>query len=94
LLLALGGWGLAPAAIAAEDDFGGLPKGPGQEDVYAICAACHSIKLVLQQRLSRADWDEALDYMVAEQAMEKLDAEDRKIVLDYLGKYLGRDAPR
>lgn len=32
--------------------------------------------------------------MVEEQAMNKLDADERNRILDYLGKYLGRDVPR
>lgn len=84
----------APPALAEEDEFQGLPKGPGQEQTFYTCSACHSIKLVLQQRMNRVDWDETLDYMVAEQAMDKMEPTERNVVLDYLGKYLGRDVPR
>jgi cytochrome c len=62
--------------------------------VFAYCGACHSLRLVLQQRLSRDTWDDTLVYMVEEQAMPEIDPPDRKLVLDYLGKYLGRDVPR
>lgn len=83
-----------PPALAERDEFQGLPKGPGQEETFYVCSACHSIKLVLQQRMNRVDWDETLDYMIAEQAMEKMEAAERKVVLDYLGEYLGRNVPR
>ena len=50
--LVLAGWELVPAAgrAAAQDDLGGLPKAPGQEEVFYLCNACHSIRLVTQQR--------------------------------------------
>lgn len=51
----LGGVAGAPLALAAEDEFQGLPKGPGQELTFYTCSACHSIRLVLQQRLTRVD---------------------------------------
>lgn len=90
----MGGVAGAPLAFAEEDEFQGLPKGPGQELTFYTCSACHSIKLVLQQRMTREDWDEALVYMVEEQAMNKLDSDERNQILDYLGKYLGRNVPR
>ena len=74
--------------------FGGLAAGKGREQVFAYCGACHSLRLVLQQRLSRDTWDDTLVYMVEEQVMPEIDPPDRKLVLDYLGKYLGRDVPR
>lgn len=95
LLPVFGGWGpWPPAAGAQEADIARLPEGPGRETVFYTCAACHSIRLVAQQRMDRVDWDETLHYMVEEQDMPEPDAEDRKILLDYLVKYLGRDVAR
>lgn len=65
-----------------------LPPGEGREEVEGICSACHSIRLVTQQRLSRDRWDELLDWMVAEQGMPELDDETRDKVLDYLADHL------
>ena len=62
-----------------------LPQGEGREEVFYLCSACHSIKTVVQQKLSREVWDKTLDYMVAEQGMPELDAEDRLKILNYLG---------
>ena len=50
--------------------------------------------MVLQQRLSREDWDETLVWMVEEQGMPQPDPEERKIILDYLGTYLSDKTPR
>ena len=89
LLLAM----VAPA-VAGDGDFGGLPPGPGREEVFALCDACHSIKLVTQQGLDRDGWDETLDYMTAEQGMPELEPGERKLILDYLAKNIGPDSRR
>ena len=94
--LTLAGWGLVSPVgrTAAEDDFGGLPEAPGQEEVFYLCNACHSIRLVTQQRLSRQRWDELLDWMVEEQGMAELAADDRAVILEYLTTHYGQDVPR
>ncbi len=79
---------------AEADSFGGLPVGPGQEDTYYACDQCHSIRLVLQQRLDRDSWDETLDWMVEEQGMTEPEPDLRALLLNYLSTYLGRDVPR
>ncbi len=58
------------------------------------CSPCHSIRLVVQQRLDRESWDETLTWMVEEQDMPELEAEDRALILDYLSTHLWREAPR
>ncbi|MYF85489.1 MAG: hypothetical protein F4178_02925 [Rhodospirillaceae bacterium] len=68
-----------------------MPPGEGRDEVFGYCSACHSMKLVTQQGLTRADWGEVLVYMVEEHEMAELDEEDEKLVLDYLGKFYGRD---
>ncbi|MGH6912583.1 MAG: aldehyde dehydrogenase [Geminicoccales bacterium] len=85
--------GAAPAR-AQEDAFGGLPDGPGQEATFYACNACHSVRLVTQQRLSRQRWDALLDWMVAKQGMAPLPPEERAVVLDYLAAQLNPDTPR
>lgn len=65
-----------------------LPQGEGREEVFYLCSACHSIKTVVQQKLSRDMWDKTLDYMVDEQGMPELGEEDRKIILDYLSSHV------
>lgn len=88
------GAGLAAATLAQEDEFGGLPDGPGQEATYYTCNACHSVRLVTQQRLPRRRWDQLLDWMVEKQGMAPLAAEERALILDYLGSHLNPDVPR
>jgi cytochrome c len=65
-----------------------LPEGKGREEVFYLCSACHSIRTVVQQRLSRDVWDETLDYMVEEQGMPVLEEEERVLILEYLGMHV------
>ncbi len=69
----------------------GLPLDVGREEVEIYCNACHSLRLVAQQGMTKDDWDELFVWMVEEQEMEKIPAEDRILVLDYLSKHLGID---
>lgn len=96
------GWGIFPPAApaaepaakaaepAAEDEWQDLPPGPGREDVFYICQACHSLAIVKQQGLDRASWNEVLAWMVKEQGMDPLEEKQRNLVLDYLATHYGR----
>lgn len=66
-----------------------LPEGIGKDETEAYCGACHSMRLVVQQGQTREGWDELLEYMVEEHAMEPLPVNDRKLVLDYLAENYG-----
>ena len=79
------------APAAEEDEYGGLPPGDGRDEVFGLCGACHSMKLVAQQGLSRSTWDEVLESMVEEHEMAELEPEDETLVLDYLAKFYGPD---
>ncbi len=71
-------------------DWAGLPPGPGREEVYYSCSACHSLMMVTQQGLSRDRWDETLDWMVEEQGMDEIsDLALRDLILDYLSTHFG-----
>jgi cytochrome c len=87
-----------PVFVAAqeneEEDSIGLPNDKGREEVEIYCAACHSLRLVVQQGLTRKQWDELFVWMVEEQDMEPLPKTDREIMLDYLGKHIGPDSQK
>ena len=83
---------LAAPALAAERHQ--LAEGSGDEQVAIYCVPCHSLAIVTQQRLSHKVWDEVLEWMVAEQGMEALAADDRRIILDYLATHYSPDQPR
>ena len=77
-----------------DEDWAGLPPGEGREEVFYTCQACHSLKTVLQQRLSRDVWDETLVWMVEEQGMPRPEPDDYARILGYLGTYLTPETPR
>ena len=70
-----------------------LPDGEGKDDVEAYCGACHSLRLVTQQRLKHSDWEDVLVTMVKEHGMSELPPEDNTAVLGYLTKHYGPDTP-
>jgi cytochrome c len=81
----------AAAAKATQEEWMGLPPGKGRDEVFNICGACHSLRMVTQQGLSRSSWVDVLAYMNEEQEMDKLDPDDEKLILDYLAKWYGPD---
>jgi hypothetical protein len=79
--LAVGQGTFVPRDESAED----YPAGPGREQTFNFCTECHGFKLVAQQGMTRRQWDEALVWMGVRHRMPKLEGNDRKVVLDYLG---------
>jgi len=64
--------------------------------VRGVCTACHSAKLVTQNRATREGWKEMIIWMQATQGLQDL-GENEKPILDYLAKHyapqeLGRRA--
>jgi len=88
------GIGVSCAQDAEEEsEYGVLVDEPGVDLTHAYCAACHSEMLVAQQGLTRAHWDELLEWMVEEQGMSEIEEPDRTIVLDYLEENYNTDRP-
>lgn len=81
----------APESGTQAMEFEGLPEGPGREAVYFNCTACHSIKQVNQQRMTRKQWDQLLDVMVEKNGMHPLQPWARTYVLNYLATHFGVD---
>jgi hypothetical protein len=70
------------------------PDGPHREDTFYFCTACHGFKLVAQQGMSRARWNETFDVMVTRHNMPDVQGEDRERMLDYLeGAFPERKQP-
>jgi len=91
-VMALVGWGFfAPTCLAAEEEFEGLPEGPGREATYFNCTACHSIQQVTQQGMDRGDWGSTLDRMVKSNGMHPMQPWARTMVLNYLTTHFGMD---
>lgn len=61
-----------------------LPEYNGRSETFAICSACHSMRLVAQQGLNRDSWEETLEWMTEEEGMAELPADMHNLILDYL----------
>lgn len=84
----------APVALAQDEpEYGLLVDGPGAEETFIYCTACHSEMIIVQQGKTRAHWDELLDWMVEEQGMAEIEEPDRGIILDYLAEHYNEDRP-
>ena len=75
----------------AENDWGGLPKGVGQEEVFYQCGSCHSLMLVKQQGLSRDRWEDTIVWMIEEQGMSRPTEKNWALILDYLSTHFGSE---
>jgi hypothetical protein len=60
------------------------PEGPNREDTFYFCTACHGFKIVAQQGMSRARWNETIDFMVTRHKMPDVQGAEREKMLDYL----------
>jgi hypothetical protein len=69
----------------------GLVDSPSLMMVKAQCTACHSSKLILQHRFTRAGWTERIRWMQKYHKLWDL-GESEKVVLDYLETYYGPSA--
>ena len=61
-----------------------FPAGPGREETFYACTACHGFKLISAQGMNRRQWDETLTFMTAKHGMPNLEGKDRELVLNYL----------
>jgi hypothetical protein len=77
----------APAFQPRDETPDELPEGPGREEAFYACTACHNFKLVAAQGLSRAQWDESLNWMTKRHNMADIQGADRDLILDYLAKH-------
>lgn len=86
-----------PAATFAPRDENpeDFPAGPGRDDTFYSCTACHGFKLIAQQGMNRRQWEDSINLMVAKHNMPPLDAKTRETVLNYLeATYPPRTQPR
>ena len=79
----------ATAAFSPTDEFAGLVRAPGHEEVFNTCSACHSLNLVMQQRKSVQGWNDTIDLMIQKRGMTPPPAGDRAKITVYLGSYFG-----
>jgi mono/diheme cytochrome c family protein len=85
LLVSWTSFAIAQSAFTPRDenpeDFAAAP---GRDETFYACTACHGFRLVAQQGMTRAQWEESLALMVRRHNMPPLDDKDRTVVLNYL----------
>ena len=93
LLLVLAAAGAAGPVAADNEPWSAMPEGQGRRETFGVCSACHSMKIVEQQGMTRTQWAETLDYMVEEHGMAPLGGELLGRILDYLAMAYPPDRP-
>ena len=78
-------FGLSGVALAADEAMLDL----GKKEEVRSCAACHSLRLIHSQRLSRSGWTKELDKMAGWGTKYT----DRDALLEYLVANYGDDKP-
>ncbi len=94
-LLAIG-LSLAPAGAQfrpSDETPDELPAGPGREETFYACTACHNFKLVAAQGLTRPQWDDSLAWMTKRHNMPDIQGQERELILDYLTTHYPPRAP-
>ena len=77
-----------PAYSAEIDEASGLVIDEGFVKVRSHCGACHSTRLVTQNRADRDGWLQMIRWMQDSQGLWSLD-QDEDLVLDYLARHYG-----
>ena len=84
LLLPGVAWTQTPQFVPRMENPEEFPPGPGRDDTFYACTACHNFKLVASQGLTRRGWEESLQWMYDKHKMPVLQPKEREIVLKYL----------
>jgi streptogramin lyase len=74
-----------------------LPEGPGKAIVEAKCNQCHYLHRLTQERWTRANWEQKIQWMrerIHERGANDLTDEEQKIVVDYLAKNFSNTTPK
>lgn len=84
----------SPAFTPRDEAVEDLPAGPGREETFGLCSACHAFRLVSSQGMSREGWDDTLALMTARHNMPDVQGADRDLILDYLATHYPARAER
>jgi len=83
----------APAFTPKDERVEDLPEGPGRDETFGMCTACHGYRLVSNQGMTRDKWDETLTWMTERHGMPDIQGANRALILDYLATYHPPKAP-
>lgn len=85
---------LAEQGPPQTDDVTGFVMAGDWELVRANCTACHSAKLITQQRGSAQQWLDLIRWMQAKQNLWQFEADVEERIIAYLAEYYPPDADR
>jgi len=68
-----------------------LPSGAAKQKAEDACLACHEGRIIVQQRLTKADWTKEVDKMIRWGAV--VDPKDREELIDYFSSAIPADQP-
>ena len=71
-------------------DASNFALGEGRDQVVANCTACHSDKLVRQNRADSQGWRELIRWMQKKQGLWPLDPQTEDAIVGYLATHYGR----
>lgn len=72
------------------DKYEGLVPDVGREETFHTFKGCFKIGWIKRQKLTRTEWELAVDQMAKECSMEPLEAEEKAIIVEYLARNYGR----
>ncbi len=76
--------------LQKDDKFEGLVAGPGREETFYAFRNCFKIGWIKRQKMTRTEWDMAVDQMIKDCNQDPLDADEKQTIVDYLVAYYGR----
>jgi hypothetical protein len=78
---------------AAFEELDALPEGPGREETFYSCIACHSFQVVTRQGMSRGMWEDTITLMVERHGMPELAPDEREVIIEYLAENFPASQP-
>ena len=76
--------------LRKDDKYDGLAAGEGREDTFYTFQNCFKIGWIKRQKLTRTEWDMAVDQMLKDCKQEPLEPDQKQTIVDYLVANYGR----
>ena len=76
--------------LRKDDKYEGLTPGEGRESTVYAFQNCYKIGWIKRQRLTRTEWELAVDKMIEECKAAPLEADEKETIVEYLAANYGR----
>ncbi len=76
--------------LRKDDKYDGLVPGEGREATFYTFQNCFKIGWIKRQKLTRTEWDMAVDQMLKDCKQEPLEADEKEQIVEYLAANYGR----